>query len=123
MSIESDNILNIFLVGELDTQFNRNKLPSKCQVLQLLFHNTREVFKRNQNLRVSAKLVVDEVKIFCVQARLPIQKESRCIDKVFALHQEWSTLQKNAKKPFNRKRNNNSRHSFTIYSTLLMVRF
>lgn len=101
MSMRSNLRQNIYLIGNLDTQICGNKLPSMQQVLRVLFFNIREV---KLSIRESAKLVVNEVKIFWEKARLPTQQDSRCIVKVVALHQKWATLQKTAGKPSNFKK-------------------
>lgn len=91
MELRSDVRQNIYLLGDFETQIYGNKLPSKGQVLRVLFFNIRVV---KLSIRESAKLVVREAKVFWDKARLPIQKESRCIDKLLSLHQEWADLQK-----------------------------
>lgn len=101
MSMRSNLRQNIYLIGNLDTQIYGNKLPSKQQVLRVLFFNIREV---KLSVRESAKLVVNEVKIFWEKARLPTQQECRCVEKVVALHQKWAILQKKAGKPSNFER-------------------
>lgn len=98
---EPDLRQNIFLLGDLDTQIYGNKLPSKEQVLKVLFFNIRVV---KLSTRESARLVVREVQIFWDKARLPTQKESRCVDKVLALHQEWTDLQRHKTRPSNREK-------------------
>lgn len=89
---------NLFLIGNLDTQIYGNKLPSKLQVLKILFFNIRVV---KLTLRESAALVVSEVKIFWDKARLPIQKTDRCINKVETLYKEWSILNNHRTRPAN----------------------
>lgn len=104
MAVRPDLRKNVYLIGDLDSQIHGNKLPSKEQVLKVLIYNIRE---KKLNVRESAKLVLNEVKSFWDKARLPIQQESRCIEKVSALHQTWSNLQKNAGRPFNLKKEQN----------------
>lgn len=82
---------NIYLIGDVETQICGNQLPSNEQVLKVLFYNTREVHPR-EDIRVSAKLVIDEVKIFWEKARLPVQTQSRCIEILLALHEQWRSL-------------------------------
>lgn len=101
MTVQPDLRRNIFLLGDLDTQIYGNKLPSKKQVLKVLFFNIREV---KFNTRDSARLVIREVKVFWDKARLPIQNESRCIDKLLALHQEWTDLQRHKTRASNREK-------------------
>lgn len=99
MSLERDLRQSVFLLGDLDTQICGNKLPSKLQVLKVVLYNIRE---GNLNLRESARLVVREVKVFWDKARLPIQIESRCVEKVLALYQEWNNLKKHKTRLSNR---------------------
>lgn len=101
MELRPDLRQNIYLLGDFDTQIYGNKLPSKGQVLRVLFYNIRVV---KLSTRESAKLVVREVKVFWDKARLPIQKENRCIDKLLSLHQEWTELQKHKTRPTNLRR-------------------
>lgn len=106
MSSRPDLRKNVYLIGDVDTQIYGNKLPSKEQVLKVLFNNIREA---KLNVRESAKLIINEVKTFWERARLPIQAEDRCIDKVVGLYQKWSNLQKNAGKPCNVDKEQNFR--------------
>lgn len=99
----SSRVQDIYLLGNTEPQIVGNKLPSKEQVLKVLFHNIREVNPR-ENLRVSAKLVIDEVKVFWAKARLPVQKESRCIEKLIDLHEKWCKLRESISKPSNREK-------------------
>lgn len=92
---------SIYLVGDVDSQICGNKLPSKMQVLKLLFYNLRVV---KLSLRESAMLVLREVLIFWQKARLPCQKDSRCIDKIERLHGDWRQLQKHSGREENRER-------------------
>lgn len=89
---------DLFLIGDVDTQINGNKLPSKAQVLKVLFFNMRFV---KLSLHESAKLVIKEVLIFWNKAHLPTQKECNIVGKLKKLYVEWRTLQKGAGKPFN----------------------
>lgn len=91
----------IYLVGDVDSQICGNKLPSKMQVLKVLFYNMRVV---KLSLRESATLVLREVLIFWDKARLPCQKDCRCIDKIERLHDEWRQLHKHSGRENNRER-------------------
>lgn len=82
---------NIYLIGDITTQIYGNKLPSKLQVLQVFFFNTREL---KLTIDESAKLVIKEVTVFWETARLPTQLKYRCIEKLKRLYQEWRDLQK-----------------------------
>lgn len=89
---------HIYLIGDVNTQICGNKLPSKLQVLQVLFHNIRHL---KLSLNDSAALVIDEVLVFWGKARLPTQKKSRCENKLKSLYETWKNLQKSAGKPYN----------------------
>ena len=67
---------NIYLIGDVDCQIIGNKLPSKKQVLKVLFFYMR---KLNLNLRDSATLVSKEVSVFWEKARIPSQTLKKCI--------------------------------------------
>lgn len=95
---------NIYLIGDIDAQICGNQLPSKMQVLKVLFYNLREA---KLSLRESAKLVLREVKIFWDKARLPTQHDSRCIDKIENLYHEWIDLQKHKARENNREKEQN----------------
>jgi len=58
----------VFLVGSMQNQIYGGKLPSKRDVLSVLFYNMRMV---NLNLHESASLVIDECLIFWKKARIP----------------------------------------------------
>lgn len=89
---------NIFLIGDIDTQIYGNKLPSKLQVLRVLFFNLRHL---KLALNDSSSLVVKEVSVFWEKARLPIQQLCRCEKKLKDLYETWRNLQKSAGKPYN----------------------
>lgn len=91
MSQESSENHNIYLIGNISTQIYGDKLPSKLQVLRVLFFNIREL---KLTLDDSAKLVIKEVAVFWEKARLPIQYNSRCVEKVKKLYQDWRDLQR-----------------------------
>lgn len=80
------------LVGEVSRQIVGVDLPSKRQALQVLFFHLR-VGKLTR--RESARLAVRETKTLWDQARIPHRAESRCIEKLEALHDKWKTLRKN----------------------------
>jgi len=76
-------------------QITGSKLPSKRDVLSVLFYNMRQV---NLNFADSASLVIDEVVVFWKKARIPTQHRSNCITKVKALYDELRILEKSAKR-------------------------
>ena len=94
---------NIYLLGDIDLQICGNKLPSKKQVLKVLFYNLREV---KLSLRESADLVLREMQIFWAKARLFIQHNSRCTDKVIQLYEKWRNLLKHKSRDLTEKEKN-----------------
>lgn len=93
--------LNIFLIGDIDTKISGNKLPSKKQVLKVLFFKLR---KLKLTLLESATLVIKEVILFWEKARLPTQQSHRAVQKLTDLYKKWRKLQKNAGKFFNKEK-------------------
>lgn len=83
----------VYLIGIPYSQILGAKLPSKKQVLSVLFFNHRTL---ELTLRDSAALVFDEVSVFWGKARIPIQKKSHSIDKILALHTKWRSLFKSS---------------------------
>lgn len=83
---------NVYLIGNYCPVIEGSKLPSKKQVLRVLFFNLREV---SLDLRNSAHLVVQEVKVFWDKARIPVQDDARCVKKVEELYKQCRVLQKN----------------------------
>lgn len=86
---------DIYLIGKSCSQIIGNKLPSKQQVLSVLFHNLRHV---KLNLKEASRLVVQEVCIFYEKARIPSSDVNNCVKKLLKLYQEWRNLQKDSKK-------------------------
>ncbi|KAF0712490.1 Uncharacterized protein FWK35_00031652, partial [Aphis craccivora] len=58
----------VFLVGIMKNQITGGKLPSKRDILRVLFYNMRVV---NLSLQESALLVIDECLIYWKKARIP----------------------------------------------------
>lgn len=96
----SDRIMrkdrNVYLIGQYTSQIVGNKLPSKQQVLKLLFFNIREL---HSNTRDSASLTMEEVYLFWRKAQIPTRDMQHCIIKLESLHEEWKSLLKRAKNP------------------------
>lgn len=80
-----------FLFGSIKNQITGSKLPSRGNVLSVLFYNMREV---KLNLHNSAALVTDEVLIFWKKARIPTQDPSHCIKKCKKLYATYRSLEK-----------------------------
>lgn len=82
---------NIFIIGDIDTQIVGNKLPSKLQVLKVLFFNLRLLKK---TLRDASLLLIDEVEIFWRKGQIPTRTKWHCIEKVEKLYNQCRDLQK-----------------------------
>lgn len=83
----------VYLIGIPYSQILGAKLPSKKQVLSVLFFNHRTL---GMTLRDSAALVFDEVSVFWGKARIPIQTKSHSMDKIVSLHTKWRGLLKSS---------------------------
>lgn len=81
----------VFLVGKLKNQITGLKLPSKRDILSVLFYNMRMV---NLNLQESASLVIDECLIYWKKARIPTHHRSDCIVKCKKLYEDLRKLEK-----------------------------
>lgn len=66
---------DVYLVVPFTQRIMGSKLPSKRQVLQVLFYNIRA---GGLNLKDAARLALDEVDIFWRKVRIPTQKSDRC---------------------------------------------
>lgn len=81
----------VFLVGNYSPQIITKKLPSKRDVLKVLFFNLREV---KLDLQDGARLTIRETRLFWEKGRIPTQSEKNCIPKLKKLYEEWRGLQK-----------------------------
>lgn len=79
----------VYLIGEPCTQILGAKLPSKGQVLSLLFSIYND---QRLSLRASAAIVVNEACGFWDKAYIPTQRKDKCIDKLLLLHGKWHKL-------------------------------
>ncbi|KAK9696216.1 hypothetical protein QE152_g32038 [Popillia japonica] len=82
---------SVFFVGSMTNQITGSKLPSRGNVLSVLFYNMREVML---TLHESASLVIDESLIFWKKARIPTQDRSDCIKKCKKLYEALRNLEK-----------------------------
>lgn len=81
----------VYLIGSFSPQIIGNKLPSKKQVLKVLFFNLRIV---RLNLQESARLTIQETVVFWNKARIPTQSEKNCVPKLKKLYEDWRSIQK-----------------------------
>ena len=85
----------IYLIDTVEHQIVGSKLPSKRQVLQVLFYNKRVIGLSTEE---SARLVIDEVLVFWQKARISTSAIWYCVRKLLDLYGEWYALQKNLSK-------------------------
>jgi len=67
----------IFLVGHENERITGSKLPSRRQVLEVLFFHMRS---NNASVHKAAKSVFEQAAQFWYKARIPIRAEPKCID-------------------------------------------
>ena len=92
---------SVQLIGDTVNHISGDKLPSKRDVLLVLFHNTRV---KKMGLRESARNVIRDVVVFWKKVGLPTQTEQKMIDKLENLHKEWNAVVKNKEKASNKTR-------------------
>ncbi|XP_033212816.1 uncharacterized protein LOC117170269 isoform X2 [Belonocnema kinseyi] len=83
----------IYIIDYMEREINGNRLPSNLQVLRVFFYNHRHI---KLNVPESAVLVLNEVKIFWTKARLPVQSDQRCLNKIKGLFEKWRILKKSS---------------------------
>lgn len=85
------SLSTIDLIGRTCHQITGAKLPSNRQVLEVFFHNMRFVKLTSTD---SARLAINAVQIYWQQERIPIRYESRCVDKLLKLYENWKNIQR-----------------------------
>lgn len=86
---------NIYLIGNVIPQLLGSKLPSKKEVLGVLFFHTRTL---KLQVRKSAIMVANEILTFWDKARIPTRGKDKIVTEVEKLYQEWRNLNKSATK-------------------------
>lgn len=89
--LRSDAQIDIKYVGPVSFAITGSKLPSKRQVLQVMFYHMRFF---NLNSKSSARATIHEVLVFWEKAGIPTPKESRCIEKLEKVYESWKALKK-----------------------------
>lgn len=84
---------SIALVGAVAHRIVGAKLPSKRQVLEVLFFCLRF---RGLSCRKAADLVFDEVLLFWKKARIPTMQRPWCVQKIENLYNKWELARKNS---------------------------
>lgn len=93
----NDLEIDIKFIGTIAFQITGSKLPSKRQVLQVMFYHMRYA---KLSKRESARLVVREALIFWEKARIPTQFEQECTLKLERLYDKWDKLKKVGNKTY-----------------------
>ncbi|XP_050338703.1 uncharacterized protein LOC126765166 [Bactrocera neohumeralis] len=94
---------NLFMIGKRMSSLNKKKLPTNKQVLQLLYHHSRNLKKSIDDSVVS---VISEVREIWNIAEIPTQIISRCKLKLKTLHKEYRNAQKHVHRPKETKEKN-----------------
>lgn len=91
----------VSLIGNFLSQIIASKLPSKRQMLKVLFYNLWVV---NLYVQDSARLTIREATLFWEKARIPIQSQKNSLPKrLKRLYDEWRSIQECSKKPVEKK--------------------
>lgn len=83
-----ESLQNIDMIGKISHQILGAKLPCNRQLLQVFFYSMRFVDRDKQmhaKAKNSAKLAIDAAKIFWHQARIPVQEDWKCVEKLIKL--------------------------------------
>lgn len=89
--------IDIKFIGTIAFQITGSKLPSKRQVLQVMFYHMRFA---KLTKRQGARLAVREALIFWEKARIPTHDDQYCTIKLENLYEKWDKLKKTGKKAF-----------------------
>lgn len=82
---------NLFLIRKTISSLNSKKLPTNKEVLQFLYHHSRNF---NKSIDDSCSIVIREVIGIWSGAAIPTQITSRCMNKLKNLHTEYRNVQK-----------------------------
>ncbi|KYM93405.1 hypothetical protein ALC62_15995 [Cyphomyrmex costatus] len=104
---------DLFLLENIATscQIIGNKLPTKRQVLKVLFFYTRHL---NKTIKDGIKLVISEVTLFWNKANIPTQQYVRCCKKLQKLYEDYRGVQKKAGKYYNKQKEDNFSRDLTL---------
>lgn len=80
------SILKLSLCADSEVFLLISTVPSKWEVLKILFFYMREV---KLNFQKSARLAVQETTALCEKARIPTQAVKNCIPKMNKLYEHW----------------------------------
>lgn len=100
--------IDVKFVGSIAFQITGSKLPSKRQVLQVMFYHMR--YAKLQK-RTAAQLAVREALIFWEKAHIPTKFEQDCTTKLVNLYESWNKLKKTGEKTYDKHKQNV--HDFT----------
>src|SRR5688572_8290574 len=85
----------IWLVGQVSSTLNRSKLPSRREVLALLFHYKQTT---NQSTREACNSTADDVLELWAVAHIPTKYKPDVVDKINNMFVEWEKLKKSKTK-------------------------
>lgn len=88
-----------------------NNLPTIRQVLAVLLYNLRRV---STTVRDSAKLAIEECRIFWQKARIPVQQEIKCIMKLETEYERLRKIQKNPSRTSDTQKNKEKEYEESI---------
>ena len=91
---------SVWLVGVTDENFKTSKLPSRGEVLKVLFHHH---VKKKETLKNSIENTASKLLAIWDMARIPTRASAHVIEQLRKLHAEWQGLKKN----INRKSDTN----------------
>lgn len=85
----------IFFVGKLESDILGAKLPSRRQILCFIYFRVHEC---NESVRDSSLVTATKVMGFWQNARIPTKEKKNIVTLVEKLHEEWRSIQRNAKR-------------------------
>ena len=85
-----------YLIGFTSNQIVSCGLPTKQQVLAVLFYNLRTVGIKD--VTECANLTIDETLLFWKKALIPTQEKKKCVKKLKSLYENLRKLKRNEKR-------------------------
>lgn len=86
------NKTEIWLIGQVASQFNQTKLPTIREALSVLFHYKQE---QNQTIKESTYSTVNDILLIWDKARIPTRQKIHVVQKLEKIFNEWQNLKKN----------------------------
>ena len=92
----SRSATEVWLVGQPEANPCWGKqLPTNGQVLRRFFHFVR---LQQKSAKEAASLVFAEVAVVWEKVRIPMQKKSRCIERILRFYSSWQNLDRSKKR-------------------------